>query len=204
MNIRIFAFILLYIFISIPLRVEAQKFGGGIKLGFNASQIDGDDLAGYDKIGINTGLNTSYNLSKPWQLNLDFVYSQRGSQSKLINDGLGSFRKITLNYLELPIYVGYQDWYMEDDFYKVQAFAGASYSRLFSVKNQLGVSDIDEANFLKNDISYLFGVKYMFTKHFGIEGRYTRSITKLYKNPNDNRKSLIGYFLNFGLFYKIL
>lgn len=201
-NIIFFLYISFILFA--PENISAQKFGGGITLGFNASQIDGDDLAGYHKIGWNSGLNTSYNLSEPWQLNVDFLFSQRGSQSQLIPDDGETLRKITLNYVELPVYIAYQDWLTEDDFYKVQGFAGLSAGRLFSVKNALGDDDINSDNFLKNDLSYILGAKFMFTEHLGMTGRYTRSFIKMYKNPEDGSKSLLGYFLNFSLFYKIL
>ena len=184
--------------------IYAQKFGGGLTVGFNASQIDGDDMAGYHKLGWHGGLNTSYNLNDPWQLNIDFLFSQRGSQSQLIPDDGVELRKITLNYIELPVYISYQDWKIEGKYYKVQGFAGLSAGRLFSVKNALGAKDINSDNFISNDLSYLLGAKLMFTKHFGMTGRYTRSIFKMYKNPDDGSKSLLGYFLTFSLFYKIL
>jgi hypothetical protein len=200
----IITFICISLFLFISDIIMAQKFGGGITLGFNASQIDGDDLAGYNKIGWNSGLNTSYNLNDPWQINVDFLFSQRGSQSQLIPDDTESLRKITLNFVELPVYIAYQDWKIEDGFYKVQGFAGLSAGRLFSIKNALGDDDINSDNFLKNDLSYILGAKFMFTKHLGITGRYTRSFLRMYKNPEDGSKSLLSYFLNFSLFYKIL
>jgi len=201
---RIYFFLISLILIFSD-KTNAQKFGGSINIGFNASQIDGDRLAGYDKVGFNVGIGSSYNLTSPWQLNIDFLFSQRGSQSKLIADKYEPIRKITLNYLELPVYLSYQDWYIDDeDYFKIQGFAGLSYGRLFSVKNRLNDPDYDELNFIKTDISYLLGAKYYFTKHWGINGRYTRSLFRMYKNPDDGSKSLLGYFLNFGIIYKIL
>ena len=183
---------------------NAQKFGGGLILGFNASQIDGDELAGYNKLGLNIGLNTNYTLNDPWQINIDFLYSQRGSRTNYVQDKYEPSRKITLNYLELPVYVAYSDWWIDDDdYYKVQAYAGLSIGRLFSVKNALDDTDFDEENFIENDLSYLIGVQFFFSKHWGINGRYSRSIFRLHKNPDDGSKSLLSYFLNFGLLYKI-
>jgi hypothetical protein len=204
MNKVTFSLILFLLFIFLQTS-NAQKFQGGAFLGFNASQIDGDQLAGYNKIGLNTGLNISYDLNEPWQLNIDFGYSQKGSRTGLsVQDG-DLIRKITLNYIELPIYVSYQDWWIEDvDYFKIQAYTGISIGRLISVKNQLGDSDYDQENFLKNDLGLLVGAKFFFNNNWGINGRYTRSIVRMYKNPSDNSKSLLGYFLNFGLVYKIL
>lgn len=196
--------LLILFFIFVNNNAHAQKFGGGLILGFNASQIDGDELAGYHKIGWDAGLNTSYNLNDPWQINLDLLYSQRGSRTSFFLTDNTDIRKITLNYLEVPLYVSYKDWEIDENFYKVQGFAGLSYGKLFSVKNLLGEDDINSDNFLKNDLSYLIGAKLMFTRHIGISGRYTRSFVKLYKDPDDGAKSLNSYFLNFSIFFKIL
>lgn len=195
---------ILFLFNSVNSFAQAQKFGGGLILGFNASQIDGDELAGYNKIGWDAGLNTSYNLKNPWQINIDLLYSQRGSRTSFFLTGNTDIRKITLNYLEIPLYVSYKDWEIEDNFYKVQGFAGLSFGKLFSVKNLLDEEDINSDNFLKNDLSYLIGAKLMFTRYIGVSGRYTRSFVKLYKDSDDGTKSLNSYFLNFSIFFKIL
>jgi len=197
-----YQFIALLIFIlGVKGSLSAQKFQGGLILGFNASQIDGDQLAGYHKLGFNTGIGVSYDLENSWQLNIDFLFSQRGSHSRYIRSEVP--RSLTLNYIELPIYASYRDWYIEDDdFYKIQGFAGLSLGRLFGVRNSLGDPDIEQDNFLKNDIGYLLGAKFFFNRHWGISGRYTRSITRMYKHPDDGTKSLLGYFLNFGFIYK--
>ena len=198
-------FFLSLIFLASINIISAQKFGGSLILGFNASQIDGDRLAGYDKLGLNAGIGINYDLNDPWQLNVDFLFSQRGSQSRLIPDKYEPLRKITLNYLELPVYISYQDWFIDEEkYYKIQGYTGLSFGRLFSVKNGLNDSDFDGENFIKNDLSFLIGAKLYFNKHMGITGRYTRSLFRMYRHPDDGSKSLLGYFLNLGFIYKIL
>ncbi len=188
-----------------PQSLFSQKFGGNLIMGFNASQIDGDQLAGYNKVGFCAGIGTNYELKEPWQINVDFLFSQRGSQSKLFPDEYEPIRKLTLNYIELPVYVSYKDWKIKDEgYYKAEGFAGVSLGRLISVKNSLGEKDINQDNFLKNDLSYLIGAKFNFNKNWGVSFRYTRSFTRLYKSPIDGRKSLLSYFLNFNLIYKII
>ncbi len=193
--------LLILLFVGFNQISYSQKFSGGLLIGFNAAQIDGDQLAGYHKLGFNTGMGISYDLENNWLVNVDFLFSQRGSRSRYIESE--PVRSLTLNYIELPVYASYQDWYIKDEnFYKIQGIAGLSFGRLFGVKNGLGEPDIGEDNFLKNDIGFLIGAKFFFNRHWGINGRYTRSILKMYRNPDDNIKSLIGYFLNFGLIYK--
>ncbi len=152
----------------------SQKFGGNLIVGFNASQIDGDKLAGYNKVGFCAGIGTNYEFKEPWQINIDFLFSQRGSQSKLLPDEYEPIRKLTLNYIELPFYVSYKDWKIKDEgYYKAEGFAGLSFGRLINAKNSLGETDINQDNFLKNDLSYLIGAKFNFNKKWGMSIRYT-------------------------------
>ena len=46
----------------------ARRFGGGLVLGFNASQIEGDRASGYRKVGFNVGLRGKIRLndSRMW------------------------------------------------------------------------------------------------------------------------------------------
>jgi len=59
--------------------IPEQRFEAGLIAGFNMSQLDGDDLIGFHKIGINTGGRVSARLSKRLRLNMEMLFSQQGS-----------------------------------------------------------------------------------------------------------------------------
>ncbi|MBL7813477.1 MAG: outer membrane beta-barrel protein [Saprospiraceae bacterium] len=191
--------------------LDAQvRFGGGVVAGFNASQMDGDNAAGFNKVGGTIGLRATMQPSdvSKWLWTLDMLFSQRGSRSSQ-NDA-GPIRSATLNYLEVPLLVNYRDWKVTDksgnEFYKVYFTAGLSYGRLFSYKisdnftHPKAVWDVFE----KNDVAYTGGLSYFVNRHWGFNWRYTRSANFLFhpKNHKDQialstYPALQVYFLTF-------
>lgn len=180
-----------------------QKFGGGLILGLNASQIDGDQLAGYDKLGLTGGLQVSYALNKPWRLAMELLYSQRGSQTDLLVNTGGPRRQIDLKYIEIPVIAKYEDWFVENgSYYKVNAEAGLSYGYLFNAFTAEDNEKEPADDLLKNDISMLIGGNYFFNKNLGLGFRYTRALTKLKKFEDTDQLSLVSYFLSFKGIYR--
>ncbi len=164
-----------------------QGFRGGVVLGLNASQIDGDTLYGFNKAGLTVGGRLSYYTEKSWDICLEMLYSQRGSAIKLFTQNDNWIN--ALNYLEIPIVFRLKDWYIEkEDYHKVRADAGLSYGYLFGVKSPV----FGEELFKKNDISWLLGLGINFTKHIGASLRYTSSLGKV---VNTETTKFHSYFL---------
>ena len=185
-----------------------NRFGGGVILGFNAAQMDGDRAAGYNKVGLNTGLRGTVRLNDDgkWLLSTELLFSQRGARS-VERDYFIINWKATLNYIEIPVMVSYLDWLQEDgQYYKVHVTAGLSYGRLFSSKITQSFTHPTEAVnlFQQNDISYTAGASYFISRHWGFTARYSRSLNyifhpKNYKNDPvlGGLTALQGYFLTF-------
>ncbi|MCS6991262.1 MAG: hypothetical protein NZL95_05310 [Chitinophagales bacterium] len=55
---------------------------GGIVLGINASQVDGDDYAGYTKVGLNGGFYGQIPLAPKFFVATEILYSQQGARSR--------------------------------------------------------------------------------------------------------------------------
>lgn len=188
----------------------AQRFNAGVVVGVNASQIDGDRAAGYNKLGLSAGLRATAWLTDKSDLSIDILYSNRGSQSEF---NLGSTSvpfKIKLDYIEVPILITYKDWLVgedDDEYYKVSVSGGLAYSRLF----QTTIEDDDPSSplvqlqdsFRKNDIAIVLGANFNLNQHIGFGFRWTRSFTALYKSgdSNINAPSFVGKFLTFHSYY---
>lgn len=92
----------------------SHLFYGGLIGGFNFTQVDGDNFAGYHKAGINVGGVLFMKLKDKFAPSFELVYSQKGSrtgnnQSALANDRQTTLMKykINLNYAEMPILLNY-------------------------------------------------------------------------------------------------
>lgn len=193
----LFRFVILFV-LSLSHNLSfAQGFSAAALLGVNASQIDGDDSAGYNKVGLTGGFKLFYPVTEKGDLSMELLYSQRGSRSALSLGGGNTFY-IKLDYIELPVSFVYKDWYMEDDkYYKVHAEAGLSYGRLFQTGSNISLYEEQPENFVKDDISYLASIAYRFNRNWGFTMRYTRSFRKLFKSEITGLTGLQSYFLTF-------
>jgi len=183
--------------------VHAQKgFTAKILAGLNASQMEGDQLAGYDKLGLNLGGEVSFSLNDRFDMGMQFLFTQKGSQSE-ITLGQDQF-KTNLNYIEIPVMVVIKDWYLEEeDYHKVKAHAGFSYARLFDVSTSYELFDDDIDNFKNYDFALFIGASYGFTAKWETFVRYTNSVIQIYQNEDLTTDGLINYQWTFGFAYKI-
>jgi len=178
-----------------------QRFKAGIVLGATASQINGDNSAQFNKLGITAGLKVNTILTEKSDFIIEILLSQRGSQTELFPQVAALQQTIHLNYIQVPLIFNYKDWLEEDgDYYKMHFQGGLSYGRLFNTR--FDNSPLEEAGpfFRKNDISWLAGATFFVNENFGVFARYNRSINLLFKNAADNPNvnSLLSFFLSFG------
>ncbi len=170
-----------------------RGFQGSAVVGLTLSQIDGDNLLGYHKWGITSGVKVAFNLQSKLQGNVEVLYSQRGSSEKIFkrDDNLAL---TALNYFELPFYLSYADWYVEkDDFYRMRAHLGLSYGALVSSS---GTNDNYALNDIAtSDLSILIGATFSFSKRWAFTARYTRGLNKLLEDDSLVPTGyLLGYF----------
>jgi hypothetical protein len=187
--------ILLLCILILPNSQAQNRFKGGIIAGFNASQLDGDNAAGYHKVGLNTGLRAVIELKGRYQITTDILFSQRGSRTTE-NEAIIN-RTCTLNYLEVPVLLSIRDWQKKGDdeqsYYKVGIVAGVSYARLFKASANTffphaGVLD----KFSNTDISIQLGIQYFQNAHWGFSAKWARSVTKVFNQKKYINEPLAG------------
>jgi hypothetical protein len=186
------------VFLLFSEELFSQRFGGGIKAGGNFSQIDGDDVAGFNRLGICGGVYGTARIKSYLDFKIEFMYSQRGSKSTPKQYPVN----IALRYLEVPLILSLKDWKSKDEensYYRMKFDGGLSLGRLFSAD---AFNNIDE-DFKTNDISWLAGVEYFYHKNFGMGLRYTRSLTPVYRySINNVERKMISYYLSLTLNYQ--
>lgn len=176
---------------------KSQTFTGAITVGLNAAQVNGDLLAGYNKLGFHAGLRVSTLLNEHLVGAVELLYSQRGSRSQL---GSGDPRKLHLDYVEIPLMIGYRDWPSED-YHKMLFEGGLLFGRLINNKVSLvGIQDSVE-EFNPNDVSYLMAATFFASKKVGYSIRYTNSLNFLL---NDAERPEFGRLRSFFLTFRVV
>jgi outer membrane protein with beta-barrel domain len=182
-----------------------RRFKAGFLLGLNASQILGDDVGGYNKLGIQGGLRGTAVLKDRMDVSMELLYSQRGSYQKqgLPGSSAGSL-KINLQYVEVPVVFSYKDWLEEEEgYYKVQASIGLAYSRLLKATANGSKHDDLADTFNTDDFGFTVGADYFTSENLSFGVRWSKSLNLLYnKDKHDpGRNSLRGFFLSFRSAY---
>lgn len=172
-----------------------QRFYGGIVLGMNLSQVDGDTYGGYHKVGLVTGGKVYWRINQPLSLSVGLLYSQKGARAVVnmnnpyAGPGFGKY-KIGLSYIELPIL-------LNCNFQKIyQIGIGLSYNGLLTA-SEFKTPDYngsliqpDQINFNKSTIDGILSASVMFSRNMILNGRYQYGLTPLRYSGNLNG---VGY-----------
>ena len=207
MKIKTIVFLFYLLTMASPV-AYAQTFGASLVAGICPSQIDGDDLAGFNKLGYMAGLKGIINYSDKLEFNIDFLYSARGARSSALDPFV---REINISYLELPVLIRFKDWLSEDkDYHRVSAFSGLVFGRLINatIEDDVNAVSFDALvnEFNQTDISGRIGVSYHSSYRFGVSMSYTHNINRLYNHNKgivNYDRPLVPKFLTFRLEYRL-
>lgn len=181
--------------------LDAQVIKGGLIFGGNLSQVDGDEVYGFKRIGFNVGATAIVPFTEKWSLSIETIFSQEGAYQK----GSGSFTdslpvssltdtcvfgaritdayNLRLNYVRIPILFHYNDR-------RLSLGVGFQYGRLVNSKENNRIepqnpdfvlpelyqlSDFSQ----KNDFSILADVKFRIWKGLYFNARYSYSLVSI-------------------------
>ncbi len=110
----------------------AQEIKVDAIAGFNASQLDGDRMAGFNKLGLLLGGSTGLNLKENFQVEFRILYSQKGSR---FTDKDPIDLNYRLNYLDFPLVFQYRlDKKLFELAENIELEAGLQFSYLLAAK----------------------------------------------------------------------
>jgi hypothetical protein len=165
---------------------DERLFYGGLQLGANFSQVDGDGFSGYRKVGIAGG---GLVLVRPFRiagLSLGLGYAQKGSHEARITEtaiGPAVFRyRMHLQYAEVPLLLHLFPGG------RFQYSAGISYSRLISANEEsesINPIKIDPElyPFLKQDWSTIVAINWRIYGQWFLSGQYQYTIGSIRSEP---------------------
>ncbi len=172
---------------------QPRIFYAGLLAGANFAQVDGDNFAGYHKIGLNVGGIGYVQLQKHAAISWEILYSQKGAKSNFPRpSGIDSIYivKYGINtaYAEIPVMINYFDKR------KSHFGVGVSYSRLVSATETLKTDrpytiDLTKYSFVKNNYDIVAGAELHLVKGLFLNVRFQYSLVPIRTNtpPNFSR-----------------
>ncbi|GIV34226.1 MAG: hypothetical protein KatS3mg031_1761 [Chitinophagales bacterium] len=148
--------------------------------GFNATQVEGDDLRGYRKFGVNAGAGAFIRLPRNFSFNFEIVYSQKGSKKGPTAEQqarTASPDKLQLDYIDVPLLFNYHDKDKQKGKDVFIAGLGVVFNSLvrYEVKYPLKTPT-------GKDLYHTFGlevmarVTFVFINHIGLDLRWSFSL----------------------------
>lgn len=183
---------------------EEGRFTASIVAGANFSQIDGDEDASYSKVGFNGGARGGVRFGNRMELCTEILFSQKGSYIKSID------KTYHLDYMEVPVLFYYKDWEAMDKknrkYMRVMVGGGLSYSRLLNATIRQFGTRVEEgqpgyAKFLSNDLMFMLDANIFFTRNWGLNIRWARSILTIVERPI---RQNISYAINRSIIVRVL
>lgn len=158
---------------------SVHNFYGGLIAGANFTQVDGDYIAGYDRVGLNVGGIVYVQFKTHLAASMEILYSQKGSRSTApvqLPSGITLVKYgMKLNYAEVPVMLNYFDKR------KTNFGAGFSFSELATSSEYITTSpaqnfDLDKYPYKKTDINFITGCNLHVWKGFFLNVRFQYSL----------------------------
>ncbi len=176
----------LLLFASLPVSGQISFFGeepkvftGGLLLGLNFTQVDGDTYYGYHKVGLNVGGIVYVHFTKSFSASMELLYTQKGSRGEAIieSPAIGTYVTkyfMNLNYVEVPVLLHYT-------IHRYDIEAGVSYGYLVKsdewvlADQPVNIDPVANA-FNKTDLEYVFGLSAKLYKNLYANARFQYSV----------------------------
>lgn len=173
---------LLFSLVSAQQNEELNRFRAYPVFGFNMTQVDGDDLAGFNKLGVHAGVGVNFMFNSKFSTSVEILFNQKGSKSQANSDNASL--KLILNYAEVPIQLNYHD--------KDRMIFGAGFSVGNLVSSKLAIDGVDDPGIddalERWEFTYMATMTILIKGHAGLGFRYSASINSIGKSDVSNLK----------------
>lgn len=163
--------------------LQAQRIRGFVTAGTTLSQIEGDELKGFEKWGFSGGVGAMVYLSKneDWRLSIEALYSQRGSYN---NSGDPYSISLKLDYVDIPLMIHYRD-----PWGGMLVGLGLDYGRLVQQPHNVMrynpnyfFPDTNDMTFLNNDLMVVADIRFPVWKNLWLNIRWQHSLIAIKKD----------------------
>ena len=186
---------------------NAQSFGGGIIVGASTSQVAGDLLGGFNKIGILAGAYTNLKVKESLSFQFEITYIEKGSRNPNMHESNHpNYEKIeiTLSYIETPLTINLQQ--KENLGIELGIIPAFNISATLNSADAKNIS-VPNPQYKKYDLGVCAGINYHITDNIILNTRISNSIIPIRPHTsgatNGWNKGQYNTVLTFAIHYKI-
>ncbi|MFC2115597.1 outer membrane beta-barrel protein [Bacteroidota bacterium] len=187
-------FLLVFLLSALAGMASSQNFEGGALIGLTASQIDGDNYKGYNKVGLQGGGWVRRMFTYTLGGHMEIRYVQKGAlKTNTVNDP--TYLRTTLHNIDIPIVAQY--FYNED----VVIELGLGPEILISARMEDRDSELEipDPQYNRFTLSAIAGVGYRFFEVYSVHFRFNYSMLPIRAHPSGQT-----YLLNQGHYSNVL
>ncbi|MFU8843545.1 MAG: outer membrane beta-barrel protein [Bacteroidales bacterium] len=181
---RFLLFCMIPLVIVLP-QARSQDVQAAVIAGLNLSQVDGDEVYGFYKPGLNMGLSAIVPVGRHFNFALETLFNQKGAfqgDQYFSTDSAGNVLtgayNLRLNYLEVPILFFFNDKDI------IMGGAGISYGRLVGIKEEehrqrITTTTLNSGTYNRDDFNIMADIRFRVYKKFQFNVRYAYSLLKI-------------------------
>lgn len=168
---------------------EVHSFHGGVRAGFVASQISGDDLVGFNQLGASAGIfvNRAIIPSGKLKLQLELDFTMKGSHSKASKSNqTNNFYALNIWYVEMPLLLEWSvgNWTLWGRSFRFILEAGPTFGvNVYQREREATGIIVGRPQFRRFEFSALAGISLMISDKHSVNFRYSNSIVPV-RIPN--------------------
>ena len=197
----------IFILLLFPVFCFTQDFNAGMIGGFSTSQVSGDQLSGFNKIGPRIGVFVNRQIN--WYfLQLELQYISKGSKKVINTNDLDNTYTSYINDYRFHLdYIGVPISFSVNITEKLKIETGNSLNILINQKEEIDfyIDDSRKVNRLENCI--FIGLFWKINNHYSINARLSNSIFPIREHSSGQtyrwNKGQYNTALSFSIYYKI-
>ena len=179
----------------------SQNFNGGWFAGISTTQVSGDELSGFNKIGPCIGLYINHNI-KWYQIQLELRYITKGSKKVIDNTNQNDITfnyNLHLDYVGIPILLS---TYIREN---TKIELGTEINFLIRQKEEIDFYEDNSRKVSRLETCMLIGLTYEINDEFSLNTRLSNSITPIRPHSSGEtyyfNKGQYNTALSFSLYY---
>lgn len=184
-------------------QIQGQNLGGGLSLGFNASQVDGDGVGGFRQVGLSLGGFVYYDLSDRLRFQPEVLFDQLGSRDR------GGFFSLRTQHITVPLLLSLQvPVDLGNGLHDIHFEAGPALGVLLMGRDNYTGADYS-ATYRNPDLRVLGGFGYDLSARWAFHLRYGYSAISFLRTGNrpiylrPDAPGLYHHYVTFSLRYHL-